>query len=108
MRIFTKKTSEHEQPLRSVCEQSDSETRTVAAAPRRWFLKKALTGTGVLTASAGLMSTIIKPQTQYQHAYLEDIKAGNQVLKDREFTVMTQQEKDELLQQFVDGYKQHS
>ena len=74
---------------------------------RRWFFK-GIAMTGVAIASiAGLGADIRggKTDMDYQAAYDRDVVPGDKILQQNGFEEIDQQEKDEIVQMFVDDYE---
>lgn len=78
-----------------------------ARATRRGFFKKAALGAVSVTGTAGLAKVVVDSvqQPDLQDLYAKDGLAGEQVLKRREYVLMSDQEKEEMVQSFVDSYR---
>ncbi len=74
---------------------------------RRDFLKKAAVSTAAVTVTAGLAKKVVGVATEVdaKRAYREDILAGDRAWRDREYVVMTDTEKRELVRTFIDNYR---
>jgi len=73
---------------------------------RRSFLKKAALGSLAVTASAGLAEKIVSTAAKVdaKKAYLNDVVPGDKVWQSREYVTMTSDEKNRLVQMFVENY----
>jgi len=73
---------------------------------RRDFFRKAAVGAVAVTGTAELAKVTASSlaDDNAQTLYEKDIVAGDRVLAEREYVVMSDQEKDEMLQGFVDNY----
>ncbi len=74
---------------------------------RRWFFKGVATA-GIAVASAGAFATSFrngKSEVDYQAAYDKDVLPGDKVLQKNGFEEISQQEKEEMLQMFIDDYE---
>ncbi len=74
---------------------------------RRGFLKNAAVATTVVAASAAVTKTIstIIPKQNFQKKYADDILAGDKALSEREYVVMSDEEKKDIVKQFESSYK---
>lgn len=74
---------------------------------RRGFIKHAAIGgiALVYTAGAGKFVASILPDDTPQKAYLNDILPGDRVMMEREYVLMTDREKEELMQMFIENHK---
>ncbi len=74
---------------------------------RRGFLKNAAVATTVVAAAAGITKTIstIIPKENFQKKYADDILAGDKALVEREYVVMSDEEKKDIVKQFESSYK---
>lgn len=77
---------------------------------RRGFFKKAAVGVVTVTGTAGLAKGVVDsfPQPGMKRRYQEDGRAGEQELMKREYVLMSDQEKAEMMQTFVDNYSDQS
>jgi len=77
---------------------------------RRVFFKKAVVGLGSVTATTGLSKVIVDSvaKTETQQHYAKTATAGEGELINREYILMSDQEKEEMLQTFVENYKEQS
>lgn len=75
-------------------------------AVRRGFFKNAAVGAVSITGTAGLAKVVVDsiPQPDMQDKYIQDSLAGEQELGDREYVLMSDQEKTEMVQSFIDHY----
>jgi hypothetical protein len=87
-----------------------SRAEKVEKVSRRDFFKKTAVGTVALTGTAELARVTASsiPDDTAQQLYGKDILAGARVLKEREYVVMSDQEKEEMIQGFVDDYRGNS
>ena len=74
---------------------------------RRKFFKRAAVGTVSLTGTAGLAKVVVDSveQPDLTDLYQKDAVAGEQQLKEWEYVVMSDQEKTDMVQSFVDNYQ---
>jgi len=77
-------------------------------AGRRGFFKNAAVGAVSITGTAGLAKVVVDsvPQPDMQDEYIRDSLAGEQELGDREYVLMSDQEKSEMVQSFIDHYSE--
>lgn len=75
-------------------------------AARRGFFKKAAVGAVSITGTAGLAKVVADSvrQPDLQGLYAKDGLAGEQELKQREYVLMSDREKKDMVQSFVDSY----
>ncbi|MBI4745886.1 MAG: hypothetical protein HY786_04940 [Deltaproteobacteria bacterium] len=74
---------------------------------KRAFIKTALIG-GIAVASGAVIAKKIVsniPNTGLANASVSDELQQDRVMKDKEFVVMSKEEKDRMVQMFVSGYK---
>ena len=74
---------------------------------RRNFFRKAAVGAVAVTGTAELAKVTASSlaNDDAQALYEKDIATGNRVLAEREYVVMSDQEKEEMVQGFVDNYR---
>ena len=74
---------------------------------RRDFFRKAAVGAVAVTGTAELAKVTASSLTDdnAQTLYAQDIAVGDRVLADREYVVMSDQEKEDMIQGFVDNYR---
>ena len=79
-------------------------------ASRRGFFRKAAIGAASVSGAAGLAKVVVDsvPHPDQKELYAKDAHAGEQELAEREYVVMSDQEKSEMVQTFVDNYPDHS
>ena len=79
-------------------------------ASRRGFFRKAALGAASVSGAAGLAKVVVDsvPHPDQKELYTKDAHAGEQELAEREYVVMSDQEKREMVQTFVDNYPDHS
>ena len=77
-----------------------------AVAARRGFFKKAALGAVSLSGTAGLAKVVVDSadKPDLQALYNKDRQAGEQELTEREYVLMSDKEKDDMVQTFVDSY----
>lgn len=77
-----------------------------AFAARRGFFKRAAVGAVSITGTAGLAKVVVDsvPQPDLQEVYIKEGLAGEQELLKREYVLMSDQEKADMVQTFVDNY----
>lgn len=75
-------------------------------AARRGFFKKAAVGAVSITGTAGLAKVVVDsvPPPDLRDLYAKDGLAGVKELKQREYVLMSDQEKEDMVQSFVDNY----
>jgi hypothetical protein len=80
-------------------------TETISSS-RRGFITKAAVGTVSITGTAGLAKVVVDgmEKPDLSDKYRKDSIAGEQELSEREYVLMTDQEKEEMVQQFVSDY----
>lgn len=73
---------------------------------RRGFFKRAAIGAVSVTGTAGLAKVVVDsaPQPDMQEKYIKSGLAGEQELMEREYVLMSDQEKRDMVQGFVDDY----
>ena len=73
---------------------------------RRVFFKRAAVGAASITGTAGLAKVVVDsvPQPDLQDRYRTDALTGEQELMQREYVLMSDQEKADMVQTFVDDY----
>jgi len=73
---------------------------------RRDFFRKAAVGAVAVTGTAELAKVTASSlaDEDARTLYEKDIAAGDRVLVEREYVLMSDQEKDEMVQGFVDNY----
>ena len=79
-------------------------------ASRRGFFRKAAMGAASVSGAAGLAKVVVDsvPHPDQKELYTKDSHAGEQELAEREYVVMSDQEKREMVQSFVDNYQDQS
>jgi len=90
-----------ERPLR---EQLPTDSEVCPA--RRGFFTKAAVGAVSITGTAGLAKAVVDsvPQPDQQGLYRKDHLAGEQELMQREYVLMSDREKENMVKAFVDNY----
>ena len=91
--------------------QNQRETQEDALrASRRGFFRKAALGAASVSGAAGLAKVVVDsvPHPDQKELYTKDAHAGEQELVEREYVLMSEQEKREMVQTFVDNYPDHS
>ncbi|MCG7949375.1 MAG: hypothetical protein N0E59_01400 [Candidatus Thiodiazotropha taylori] len=76
---------------------------------RRLFRQVAIGAAGV-TGTAGLAKSVVDavPEPDLKKKYRQDALQGEKELSEREYVVMTNQEKEAMLQSFIDNYNNKS
>lgn len=76
-------------------------------AARRGFFKKAALGTVAIGGTAGLAKVVVDsvPKPDLRDLYAKDGLAGEQELSQREYVLMSDDEKQDMVQGFIDGYR---
>ncbi len=94
--FFAERISKDSQPM------PNDEVSTV----RRRFFKTAAVGAVSITGTAGLAKVVVDsvPEPDMQDKYIQDGVAGEQELKNREYVLMSDQEKSDMVQSFIDHY----
>lgn len=79
-------------------------------ASRRGFFRKAALGAASVSGAAGLAKVVVDsvPHPDQKELYTKDAHAGEQELAEREYVLMSDQEKREMVQTFVDDYQDQS
>ena len=79
-------------------------------AARRGFFRKAALGAASVSGAAGLAKVVVDsvPHPDQKELYTKDAHAGEQELVQREYVLMSDQEKSEMVQTFVDNYQDQS
>ena len=79
-------------------------------ASRRGFFRKAALGAASVSGAAGLAKVVVDsvPHPDQKELYTKDARAGEQELTEREYVLMSDQEKSEMVQTFVDNYQDQS
>ena len=74
---------------------------------RRAFFKRAAVGAVALTGTAEIAKHVAStiPDHTPQMRYEKDIQAGDSAMSEWEYVVMSDQEKQEMVQTFLDNYK---
>ena len=74
---------------------------------RRNFFRKAAIGAVAVTGTTELAKVTASSlvDDNAQTLYAKDIVAGDRVLAERQYVVMSDQEKEEMVQGFVDNYR---
>ncbi|MEN8214454.1 MAG: hypothetical protein ABFR19_08840 [Pseudomonadota bacterium] len=86
------------------------EQEDAARAARRGFFRKAALGAASVSGAAGLAKAVVDsaPQPNLKELYTKDAHAGEKELLEREYVLMSEQEKMDMVQTFVDDYKDQS
>ncbi len=73
---------------------------------RRSFFKRAAIGAVAITGTAGAAKAVIDsvPKSNLQERYTKDGLTGEEDLKSREYVLMSEQEKKEMLDSFIKGH----
>ena len=79
-------------------------------ASRRGFFRKAALGAASVSGTAGLAKVVVDsvPHPEQKELYTKDAHAGEQELAEREYVLMSDREKREMVQSFVDNYQDRS
>ena len=79
-------------------------------ASRRGFFRKAALGAASVSGAAGLAKVVVDsvPHPDQKERYTKDAHAGEQELAEREYVLMSDQEKSEMVQTFIDNYPNQS
>lgn len=77
---------------------------------RRGFFKKAALGAVALSGTAGLAKVVVESVAERdpRELYEREHRAGEQELKEREYVLMSDQEKDEMVRTLVDSYHEQT
>ncbi len=79
------------------------------AARRGFFFYMAVGGASVASViGLGKFADTVIPENIAQEAYRKDVLVGDRVLAEKEYVLMTEQEKQELVRMFVDNYKKET
>jgi len=79
-------------------------------AARRGFFRKAALGAASVSGAAGLAKAVVDstPKPNLKERYAKDAHAGEKELLEREYVLMSEQEKREMVQTFIDDYRDQS
>ncbi|MEA3301902.1 MAG: hypothetical protein U9Q75_01395 [Pseudomonadota bacterium] len=79
-------------------------------ASRRGFFRKAALGAASVSGAAGMAKVVVDsvPHPDQKQLYANDARAGEQELAEREYVLMSDQEKREMVQRFIDSYPDQS
>ena len=82
-------------------------TKPVSQA-RRGFFAKAAVGAVSISGTAGLAKVVVDtiPEPDLSDLYQKDLLAGEQELGEREYVLMSAAEKEDMVQQFIDNYRE--
>ncbi len=74
---------------------------------RRGFFKRAAVGTVALGGVAGAAKIVVSsiPDTSPQELYEKDIQAGDRAISGREYVLMSDREKRDMIHTFMDNYR---
>ncbi|MES9856853.1 MAG: hypothetical protein ABW166_09660 [Sedimenticola sp.] len=77
-----------------------------AGVTRRTFFKRAAFGAASITGTAGLAKSIVDsaPRPDMKGPYVKDNHAGEDELRNREYVLMSDEEKAEMVNSFIDSY----
>lgn len=72
---------------------------------RRNFFKKAAVGAASVSGTAGLATAVVDsmPKPDLKDKYQKDAIAGEQELQNRDYVVMSDKEKEDIVQSFIDS-----
>ena len=91
-----------------MAEDKDSEAKREGVDfSKRAFIKTALIG-GIAVASGAVIAKKITsniPKTKLASAYVDDELQQDRVMKDKEFVVMSKEEKEQMVKTIVSEYK---
>jgi hypothetical protein len=94
------------------CDDKGDNTRDKVqnCSSRREFVKKALVSSVALTSTGVLSKKVASliPDNNSQTAYLSDILPGDRVMMNREFVLMTDDEKKKIIRKFIKDYNKQS
>ncbi len=78
-----------------------------ARSARRGFFKKAAIGAVSISGAAGLAKVVVDsvPQPDLQELYAKDGLAGERELTQREYVLMSSEEKEDMVHAFIDNYR---
>ena len=84
----------------------EAERKEEAVIARRGFFKKAALGAVSLSGTAGLAKVVVDsaPEPDLHALYDKDRLSGEQELTEREYVLMSDKEKEDMVQTFVDSY----
>ncbi|MCU7932103.1 MAG: hypothetical protein KZQ90_14975 [Candidatus Thiodiazotropha sp. (ex Codakia rugifera)] len=77
---------------------------------RRGFFKRAAVGAVSITGTAGLAKVVVDSSLQpdIQDKYIKDHLSGEQELREREYVLMSDQEKADMVQTFINSHSDQS
>lgn len=84
-----------------------AEQHDEARAARRGFFKKAAIGAVSIGGTAGLAKVVVDaiPRPDSRDLYAQDGLAGERELSQREYVLMSDEEKKDMVQTFIDYYR---
>ncbi|MBI5286499.1 MAG: hypothetical protein HY878_02775 [Deltaproteobacteria bacterium] len=73
---------------------------------KRTFIKQTLIGGAAIASSAGLSKLIISTAVPLypQWMYMNDLTAADMILMQRQYVVMSKEEKDQMIRMFIENY----
>jgi len=97
-------------PVQTAADELQNQNNEVVNATRRSFFKRAAIGTVAVGGTAGLASAVVDslPEPDLTHKYRKDAVAGEQDLQEWEYVEMSDQEKSDMVQTFIDSYSRQS
>lgn len=86
------------------------EQEDAVRAARRGFFRKAAIGAASVSGTAGLAKVVVDsvPQPNLKELYTKDAHAGEKELLEREYVLMSEEEKRDMVQTFIDDYRDQS
>jgi len=93
-----------------VAQQHAGDADSQVDATRRGFFKRAALGTASVGGTAGLAATVIDrmPKPDMKQQYLKDAHNGEKELMAREYVLMSEQEKKDMLKMMIDSNTEQS
>ena len=93
-----------------VSDASAEEQNPDLIAARRGFFKKAAVGAVSLSGTAGLAKVVVDSTAKpdLQGLYVKDQLAGERELAARDYVLMSDKEKEDMVQMFVDSYHEQA
>ncbi|HID46993.1 MAG TPA: hypothetical protein EYP34_14740 [Chromatiaceae bacterium] len=87
-------------------DKESTQATAATSAGRRQFFAKATLGAASVSGAAGLarMAVDSVPKPKLKDLYAKDAQRGEQEMTEREYVVMSEQEKTKMLQMYIDNY----
>ena len=85
----------------------NTEDKVQNCSSRRDFVKKALASSVALTSTGVLANNVasLVPDNDSQKAYSNDVQLGDRIMMNREYVLMTDEEKKKIIGMLIKNYK---